>query len=90
MTNPLASHDGTRQAGAKLFKRDCAYCHGEAGKGNGRRRTPPLATNFVVQANPGTLFWVLKNGSENGGMPSFAHMPEPQRWQIITYLQTLK
>jgi len=21
------------------------------------------------------------------GMPSFAHLPEPQRWQIITFLR---
>jgi len=33
--------------------------------------------------------WVLKNGSIYQGMPSFAHLPEPQRWEIITFLRSL-
>ena len=35
----------------------------------------------------GALFWALRNGSLNKGMPSFAHLPNPQRWQIITFLR---
>jgi hypothetical protein len=35
------------------------------------------------------MFWVLENGSLHHGMPSFAHLPAPERWQIITYLQGL-
>ena len=42
------------------------------------------------EASPGALFWVLRNGSLKRGMLSFAHLPEAQRWQIITYLKTLK
>jgi mono/diheme cytochrome c family protein len=64
-------------------------CHGEAGRGNGRPHTPPLATPFVRKADPGTLFFILRNGSENHRMPSFSQIPEQQRWQIIAYLQTL-
>ena len=41
------------------------------------------------QASAGALFWILKNGSLRHGMPSFAHLPEPERWQIITYLRSL-
>jgi hypothetical protein len=41
----------------------------------------------MFDASPGTLFWVLRNGSLRRGMPSFAHLPEPARWQIITFLQ---
>jgi mono/diheme cytochrome c family protein len=89
MTNPFGHDSEALSAGAKLYKHECGACHGEAGKGTGRRRTPPLATPTVRNANPGTLFWILKNGSENSAMPSFAHVPEPERWQIIAYLQGL-
>jgi hypothetical protein len=44
---------------------------------------------MVRQAKPGTLYWILRNGSLCRGMPSFAHLPEDQRWQIITFLQSL-
>jgi hypothetical protein len=43
----------------------------------------------VQQAPAGALFWSLANGSLNHGMPSFAHLPEPQRWQIVTFLHSL-
>jgi hypothetical protein len=31
---------------------------------------------------------VLTNGSLRGGMPSFASLPEPERWQIVEYLKS--
>jgi mono/diheme cytochrome c family protein len=86
-TNPLRDDSNATLAGQKLFQRECSACHGESGQGNGRRHTPLLATGPVKQANPGTLFWILKNGSASHRMPSFSHLPAEQRWQIITFLQ---
>jgi mono/diheme cytochrome c family protein len=88
--NPYVGKKGARQAGEKLFRRECSACHGEAGRGNGRRHTPLLATPMVRQADPGALFWILRNGSGSHRMPSFSQLPEGQRWQIITYLQSLR
>ena len=89
LMNPYAINQTAQQAGKKLFQRECSGCHGNEGRGNGRRRTPPLATSHVRQADPGTLFWILRNGSGSHAMPSFSHLPEQQRWQIITYLHSL-
>ena len=83
--NPFAGEDRAQRAGAKLFARECAQCHGAAGSGG--KYAPTLAQLEVSQAPPGALFWVLKNGSLWRGMPSFAHLPESQRWQIVAYLQ---
>jgi mono/diheme cytochrome c family protein len=44
---------------------------------------------MVRQAPPGAIFWVLRNGALWRGMPSFSHLPEQQRWQIVTYLKSL-
>jgi hypothetical protein len=41
----------------------------------------------VYRAAPGALFWVLRNGSLHRGMPSFAHLPDPEKWQIISFVQ---
>lgn len=84
--NPLEGRDDARRAGEKLFARECAACHGSNAEG---QKGPPLRERNVSEAQPGAIFWVLRNGSLWRGMPSFAHLPEPQRWQIVTYLQSL-
>ena len=88
LNNPFEGQERAQRAGAKLFTRECAACHGPDGKGMGK--APPLNQRDVHEASPGALFWVLRNGSLKRGMPSFAHLPEAQRWQIIDYLKTLK
>jgi mono/diheme cytochrome c family protein len=89
LSNPFEGQPQAQRAGAKLFARECSTCHGPEGIG-GRSSAPPLNQSDVREATPGALFWVLRNGSLKRGMPSFAHLPEPQRWQIVTYLKTLK
>jgi mono/diheme cytochrome c family protein len=89
MNNPFERQEPARQAGAKLFARECAPCHGPNGRG-GLGKAPPLRQPEVYEAAPGALFWILRNGSLQSGMPSFAHLPEPQRWQIVTFLQTFR
>lgn len=83
--NPLRGDERARQSGAKLYARECAACHGR--KLEGRGKAPALDRPDIDAAPAGALFWVLRNGSLHRGMPSFAHLPEPERWQIITFLQ---
>jgi mono/diheme cytochrome c family protein len=85
LSNPYVADEDARRAGAKLYERECAACHGRSGEGYGK--APPLSSPSVRRASPGALFWVLRNGSLKRGMPSFAHLPEARRWQIIAYLQ---
>lgn len=82
--NPLAGVASAARAGAKLYARECASCHGLLREGIGK--APPLDIPEVREAPAGVLFWVLRHGSIRRGMPSFAHLPEAQRWQIVTYL----
>jgi mono/diheme cytochrome c family protein len=88
LSNPFEGQQRAQRAGAKLFASECSACHGPDGHGMGK--APPLNRADVHDASPGALFWVLRNGSLKRGMPSFAHLPDAQRWQIITYLETLK
>ncbi len=86
--NPMAGDATAVAAGAKLFRQNCEKCHGAEGVGTVKK--PPLNTARVQQATPGELFWLLKNGSLKNGMPSWTRLPEEQRWQIVSYLKTLK
>ena len=89
--NPLAADPDAAAAGAKIFAEHCASCHGaEAeGKREGKHPKPNLHSDRLKQATPGELFWLLTNGSQKNGMPSWSRLPEPQRWQVITYLKSL-
>jgi mono/diheme cytochrome c family protein len=88
LTNPFGGNEAARRAGAKLYGRECAPCHGARREGIGK--APPLDRTDIYRAEPGALFWVLRNGSLRDGMPSFAHLPEPERWQIVTFLTEMR
>ncbi len=91
-TNPFAADPDAPAAGAKIFAEHCATCHGAdaEGKQEGKHIRPNLHSDRVKQATPGELFWLLRNGSQKNGMPSWSRLPEAQRWQVISFLKSLQ
>jgi mono/diheme cytochrome c family protein len=85
--NPLEADPEAVAAGGKLFAQHCAECHGEAA--NGGKKAPSLRAEQVQQATPGALFWMLTNGVVRRGMPVWSRLPEPQRWQLVSYIKSL-
>jgi mono/diheme cytochrome c family protein len=85
--NPLESDPEAVAAGAKLFQLHCAECHGATAYGG--KKGPSLRAEEVQQVTPGTLFWVLTNGVVRKGMPVWSRLPEPQRWQLVSYIKSL-
>jgi mono/diheme cytochrome c family protein len=88
LRNPYQGDSEAREAGHKLYRRYCAACHGENAQGIGKN--PPLNSTHVTKAAPGTLYSLLTNGIVRRGMPAWSNLPPQQRWQIVTYLQSLK
>ncbi len=88
LENLYAGQNEARAAGAKLYKHHCAECHGADGRG--RDKAPDLHSPAIQIASPGRLFWFLKNGNLKEGMPSWSGLPDQQRWQLVTHLQTLR
>jgi mono/diheme cytochrome c family protein len=86
-SNPYRGQADAVSAGKRLFEDHCAKCHGEDGLGRGTK--PSLRSDRVQQATDGEIFWLLKNGNLRRGMPTWATIPEPMRWQIITYVKNL-
>lgn len=85
--NPLDHDPEAVATGGKLFSLHCAECHGEMA--NGGRKGPSLRASEVQQVTPGTLFWILTNGVVRRGMPVWSKLPEPQRWQLVSYIKSL-
>ena len=86
--NPMEGEPDAVAAGGKLFEEHCAECHGK--KAEGTRRAPSLLRQEMQQATPGAIFWVLTNGVVRRGMPDWSKLPEPERWQIVTFLKSFK
>jgi mono/diheme cytochrome c family protein len=87
--NPLEHDRDAIAAGAKLYALHCAECHGETGEGGkAAKKGPSLRADDVQQATPGTLFWLLTNGVVRRGMPVWSKLPEPQRWQLVSYIKS--
>ena len=85
--NPLEADPDAVASGEKLFDLHCAECHGNTADGG--KKGPSLRVAKVQQATPGTLFWVLTNGVVRRGMPVWSKLPEPQRWQLVSYIKSL-
>ncbi len=91
--NPVKGDAAATQAGQALYKKQCAMCHGEKGKGDGAAaaslsKAPANHTSAAVQKlSDGALFWMITTG--NNPMPSYKSMSETQRWQLVNYIRTL-
>ncbi len=86
--NPYTGSTDALLAGQKLYRQHCAECHGADGRGQGK--APDLRVAVIQGAPPGVLFWFLKNGNVREGMPSWSRLPDQQRWQLVTYLESFK
>lgn len=85
--NPFMGQPDAIAAGQRVFDDHCAKCHGDDALGHGKK--PSLRTDRVQQATDGELFWLLKNGNLPKGMPTWAKLPEPTRWQVIAFVKSL-
>jgi hypothetical protein len=94
---PMPFDAGAVTAGARAYAtRGCVYCHGGPGAdwakfSEGLRPDPPDLKDVVKDRAPAHLFWVIKNGINMTGMPSFAMagVPDPEIWQIVAFLKKL-
>lgn len=87
MKNPYEGQAGAAQAGKALYTTNCGSCHGQTGKGTGN--IPPLAEGKLDAVKPGEVFWFITRGDKNNGMPSWAQLPEKERWQIVSYVKSM-
>ena len=100
LTNPVDNTPDNIEKGRLLFQLDvqptCVMCHGSQGDGTGGfgSNLSPSPRNFTcsetMQGIPdGQLFWIIRNGSPDTGMPPFQDLQDEQIWQLIRYIRGL-
>lgn len=85
--NPLANDADAVPAGRILFEEHCEECHGKEGVGG--NKAPSLRAEEVRNSSPGAIFWILSNGVVRKKMPVWSKLPEPERWQLVSYIKSL-
>jgi mono/diheme cytochrome c family protein len=85
--NPMESDFQAVAAGQNLFEQHCSECHGRSGYGT--KKAPSLRAEEVQNATPGAIFWILTNGVVRRGMPVWSKLPEPQRWELVSFIKSL-
>ena len=97
--NPPASFGDNAmvQAGAKAYASNgCANCHGAPGVmwlkySEGLHPDPPDLKKVAGNLSPAQLFWIIKNGINMTGMPSFelAGAKDDEIWAIAAFVKKL-
>ena len=93
-TNPLANDPAEIAAGHDLFSQKCESCHGYDGGGkteigSGQYPRPPALKSMDVSSmSDGEIFYHIRNGIRNTGMPAW-QLPDRQIWQLVAYIRHL-
>ena len=86
VVNPYTSPEH-EQAGAKLFRAQCAGCHGPDGTGTGAGASLASGT-FVHGGSDEAVFRTISKGVPGTTMPAFA-FSGIQIWQLVTHVRAL-
>jgi mono/diheme cytochrome c family protein len=99
-TNPLEKNANAVSAGKAVYEANCLSCHGESGKGDGPAGASlnPKPGNLVEVAADDSvdrIFWRISEGGMqapfNSAMAAWKGvLSEDERWQVISYIKTLK
>ena len=95
MKNPVAKGDASNKAGAALYTKNCASCHGKAGLGDGvkARALKDFPGDFskaeYQDQTDGEHFYKTKFGRAE--MPKYeGKLSDDDIWNMVNYMRTFK
>lgn len=92
-TNPVEMSRESVMNGKAIFSQECAYCHGENGRGMSNKAailqtdTADLLEGLKSHSD-GDYHWKIRNGK--GEMPGYeGELSNREIWDIINYLKSI-
>lgn len=97
LKNPVPSNAASVAAGQKIYEKQCAGCHGDAGKGDGTmgEELTPKPSNLTDAdwkhgSTEGEIFTLIRDGSKNTGMKGYkSKLTTRQIWEVVNYVRSL-
>jgi mono/diheme cytochrome c family protein len=97
LKNPVPANAASIAAGKAVYQKQCASCHGDAGKGDGAmgEELNPKPSNLSAAdwkhgSTDGDIFTVIRNGVKATGMKPYRHkMTTHQLWDVVNYVRSL-
>ena len=97
LKNPVTADAASMAAGQTLYEKQCAGCHGDAGKGDGAMgaELTPKPSNLADAdwkhgATDGEIFTVIRDGVKTTGMKPFrTKLTTHQLWDVVNYVRSL-
>jgi mono/diheme cytochrome c family protein len=91
--NPVEATDVNLKAGTRIYKTMCATCHGTTTTASeyGQAFYPPAPrfSSGLPQYRDAELFWIVKHGIRNTGMPAWGRMlSDEEIWQVVIALKS--
>jgi mono/diheme cytochrome c family protein len=95
--NPIAATPENIKDGQEHFGHHCGICHGLDGEATGvpfaQKMSPPipsLSSSDVQEYKDGQLKWIIENGINPSGMPSWkGTLSDEEMWKIVNFMRHL-
>ncbi|WP_240035227.1 c-type cytochrome [Neobacillus notoginsengisoli] len=77
------------QAGEKFYKQECAICHGDTGKGEGKQVGTAISSQvFLSSVSDKDLYNYVKYGRPEAAMPAYGpRISEEQLKNVVAYMR---
>jgi mono/diheme cytochrome c family protein len=97
LKNPVTANATSIAAGQKLYVKQCAVCHGDTGKGDGKmgEEMIPKPADFTDDdwkhgSSDGEIFTLIRNGAKGTGMKAYSRkLTTHEIWDLVNYIRSI-